>query len=58
VLVAINMSAAPQKVAFDLRARGFGAKAKTLLSTDAASGNVKLSDVSLGPYGVFIGEVK
>ena len=58
VVVAINMSAAPQKLALDLRAQGFGQRAKTLLATDTQTANVKLSELSLQPYGVYIGEVK
>ncbi len=58
VLVAINMSAVPQKVAYDLRARGLGQKAKTLLATDSQPGSVKLAELTLQPYGVHVGEVK
>lgn len=58
VLVAINMSAMPQQIVFDVRAKGFGAKARTLLSTDTQPASVKLSQISLQPYGVYIGEVR
>jgi alpha-glucosidase len=58
VLVAINMSAAPRKIALDLRQHSFGAKAKTLLATESQPGSVRLSEISLAPFGVYIGEVK
>jgi len=56
VLVALNMSSAPQKVKFDLTGQGFAnPNYKTLLATpDAASAS---GEVSLPPFGVFIGEV-
>jgi alpha-glucosidase len=58
VLVVLNMSENPQKVSFDLSSQGFGAKqAKTLLSTTKAGSTQALSDVTLAPYTVFIGEV-
>jgi alpha-glucosidase len=54
VVVALNMSNTPQKVKLDLKHGGF-ASAKSVLATgkSAATGN----EVSLEPYGVFIGEV-
>jgi hypothetical protein len=52
------MSAAPRKIALDLRQQGFGAKAKTLLATESQPGSVHLSEISLAPFGVYIGEVK
>lgn len=70
VLVAINMSASPQHVKFDLvnnptQAKeawvghpGERKKAKTLMSTDSMPAEVGLSSVSLAPFGVYIGEVK
>jgi alpha-glucosidase len=58
VLVAINLSAAPQKVAFDLRKRELGNKAKTLLATEAQPASARLSEITLAPYGLYIGEVK
>jgi alpha-glucosidase len=54
VVVALNMSKSPQKVALDLKGNGF-ASAKRLVAT-AASG-VKGGDISLEPYGIFIGEL-
>ena len=56
VLVALNMSSASKKVSFNLAEKGFGsAGLKSLVATPGAS--VKGMDVSLEPYGVFIGEV-
>jgi alpha-glucosidase len=58
VLVAINMSATPQKPSFDLRARGLENKAKTLLTTDRQPSDVSVKAILLAPLGVYIGEVK
>ncbi|HWZ84536.1 MAG TPA: alpha-amylase family glycosyl hydrolase, partial [Terriglobales bacterium] len=56
VLVALNMSSAPKKASFNLAEKGFGAVAlKSLVATPKSS--AKGMDVSLEPYGVFIGEV-
>jgi alpha-glucosidase len=55
VLVALNMSAAPQKTIFDLSKQGFGGDAlKTLIASSAsATGNA----VTLEPFGLLIAEV-
>ena len=55
VLVALNMSAKPQKTVFDLSKQGFGGSSlKTLISSDASlAGN----EVTLEPFGLFIGGV-
>ena len=60
VLVALNMTAAPQKVQFDLASHGIKAKqSKTLLATtDGAPSVAQLQDLQLAPFSVFIGEVK
>jgi alpha-glucosidase len=58
VLVVINLSALPQQVSFDLNPQGLGDKVKTLLSTESQPGSVRLSQISLAPFGVYIGEVK
>jgi alpha-glucosidase len=60
VLVALNMSAEPQKTSFNLAPQGFAsAQAKTLLTTvPAMQGSATLSDVSLAPFSVYIGEVR
>ena len=54
VVVALNMSGTAQKVALNLKQNGF-ASASNLLATgqSSAQGN----EVSLEPYGVFIGEL-
>jgi alpha-glucosidase len=54
VLVALNMSASPQKVNFELSKNGFSS-ANSLLSTSksGAQGDI----VMLGPYGVFIAQL-
>jgi alpha-glucosidase len=54
VLVALNMSGSPKKVNFELKHNGF-ASAKTLVATGKSS--VKGDEVSLEPYGVFIGQL-
>ena len=54
VVVALNMSGTPQKLNLDLKRNGFTA-AKSLLATRKSG--AKGSEVSLEPYGVFIGEL-
>jgi alpha-glucosidase len=54
VVVALNMSSAPQKLALELKPGGFRS-AKKLVSTGGSS--MRASIVSLPPYGVFIGEL-
>jgi alpha-glucosidase len=54
VVVALNMTGTPQKVKLELKAKGF-AGAKTLVATGKSNANG--SEVSLEPYGVFIGEL-
>jgi alpha-glucosidase len=54
VIVALNMSDKPQKLNLDLKLNGF-ASATTLVETGKSS--VKGEDVSLEPYGVFIGQL-
>ena len=58
VLVVINMSAKPQMAKFDLSQQGFSSgTATTLMSTPRADGTQKVSEISLQPFGVYIGEV-
>ncbi len=58
VLVVLNMSAQPQKAAFDLGPQGFpSARAKTLLTTSSSESATDLSNLALEPYQVYIGEV-
>jgi alpha-glucosidase len=54
VVVALNMSDTPQKVNLELKANGFAA-AKSLVATGKSGANG--SEVSLEPFGVFIGEL-
>jgi alpha-glucosidase len=56
VLVALNMSSAPQKVTFNLEPQGFAkASMKTLIASPNAS--AKGNEVTLAPYGLLIAEV-
>jgi len=56
VLVALNMSAVPQQVKFDLGNQGFAsAKFKSLVATPQATATGP--EVSLPPFGVFVAEV-
>jgi alpha-glucosidase len=54
VLVALNMSASPQKVNFELKHNGFSG-AKSLVATGKSS--IQGDEVSLEPFGVFIAEL-
>jgi alpha-glucosidase len=54
VVVALNMSDAPQKVKLELKGNGFSS-AKSLVATGKSGANG--DEVSLEPYGVFIGEL-
>jgi alpha-glucosidase len=54
VVVALNMSDKPQNVRLELKGNGF-ASAKNLLATGKSS--ARGDEVSLEPYGVFIGEL-
>ncbi len=57
VLVALNMSASPQKATFNLSPQGFGqASLKTLIASPEAS--AKGNEVALEPYGLLIAEVR
>jgi alpha-glucosidase len=59
VVVSVNFTAEPQTV--DLQTSGAGFKArklKTLLKTPGAADPVGLDHITLGPYGVYIGEVQ
>jgi alpha-glucosidase len=59
VLVVINMSGEAQKARFDLTPQGFSTReAETLLTTmSGVSGNVRLSEMTLEPFAVYMGEV-
>jgi alpha-glucosidase len=56
VLVALNMSASPQKATFNLSPQGFGQSSlKTLIASPEAS--TKGNEVALEPFGLLIAEV-
>jgi alpha-glucosidase len=56
VLVALNMSASPQKAAFNFADKGFpSAGLRTLVATPQSS--AKGSELTLEPFGVFIAEI-
>ena len=60
VIVALNMTAQPQTVKFDLTAQGFpGASANALLTTgnSGPTSGGKLSSVKLAPFSVYMGKV-
>jgi hypothetical protein len=59
VLVVLNMSAEPQKASFNLAPQGFSTtEAKTLLTTmSAMPGTAKITEMTLEPFSVYIGEV-
>jgi alpha-glucosidase len=54
VVVALNMSGKKQKIKLELKGAGF-TSASNLLTT--GNGTVQGAELSLGPYGVFIGEL-
>jgi alpha-glucosidase len=54
MVIALNMTNAPQKISIGLKGNGF-ASVKSLLATGSSSGSG--DEVSLEPYGVFIGEL-
>jgi alpha-glucosidase len=59
VVVTCNFTAQPQTVSLDLSAQGVhGDNVKTLLKTPGAPDPQSLKAIQLGPYGVYIGEVR
>ncbi len=59
VLVALNMSNQPQKLAFDLKSNGIsGTTVKPLLSNPTSKTTLPLNAVSLAPFGTFVGAVQ
>jgi glycosidase len=57
VLVVLNMSGMAQKVNLNLAAKGVRSKsAKTLLSSFAAPSEVDATEISVEPFGAWIGE--
>jgi alpha-glucosidase len=58
VLVVLNMSGSAQKINLDLAKNGFGGEAKTLLTTmKNVPGQANAAQISLEPYGAYIGQV-
>ena len=55
VVVALNMSNGPQEVKLELKSNGFSS-AERLVATEKSE--IKGADVSLEPFGVFIGELR
>ena len=58
VFVVLNMSGLAQKVNLNLASKDVHAKAKTLLSSFAAPSEMDPSEVSLEPFGAWIGETQ
>jgi alpha-glucosidase len=60
VIVVINMSAAPQRVNFDLASQGLsGASAKTLLTTQASlRDNSSVTSIALEPFAAYIATIR
>lgn len=59
VLVVLNMSGVGQRVHLDLGSKGVSAKsAKTLLSSFSAPSRVDLAEVSIEPFGAWVGEIE
>jgi alpha-glucosidase len=56
VVVSVNFTSEAQKVS--LSVPGAGAKTRTLLKTPGAADSVRLDQIELGPFGVYIGEVQ
>ena len=54
VVVALNMSGTAQKVSLNLKQNGFASASRLLATGESAPPG---SEISLAPYGVFIGEV-
>lgn len=59
VLVAINFTAQPHRVSFQLKSLGIdGSQAKTLLQDSSLALNVSLDHLDLPPFAVYIGQVQ
>jgi glycosidase len=56
VLVALNMSASPQRATFDLSSQGFGGAPLNALISSGAS--AKGNEVTLQPFGLLIATVE
>ena len=59
VVVALNMTAQPQKIALDLSPAGISSKAvKTLLTNDSSLQGVTTTSITLPAFGSWVGEVR
>jgi alpha-glucosidase len=59
IVVACNFTPDSQTVSFDLSAQGVhSSHASTLMKTPGAADPASLASVTLGPYGVYIGQVR
>jgi alpha-glucosidase len=59
VVVALNMTAQPQKIALDLSPAGISSKAvKTLLTNDSSLQGVTTTSMTLPAFGSWVGEVR
>jgi alpha-glucosidase len=59
VVVALNMSSTPQKVHMDLASKGIKAKSlKTILSSFSAPIEIDPAEITIAPFGAWIGEAK
>jgi alpha-glucosidase len=59
VLVALNMSAQPRTISFDLSASGMhGATARPLFSSPHATNDISLKHITLQPFGVLVAAVQ
>jgi len=56
VVVSVNFTSEPQTV--NLAGNGPNSKTKTLLKTPGSSDPVSLSEITLAPFGVYVGEVQ
>jgi alpha-glucosidase len=56
VVVSLNFTAEPQTVS--LAVAGTSGKTKTLLKTPGAADPISLNAIKLGPFGVYVGEVR
>ncbi len=59
VLVAMNFTAQPRTVSYNLQAQGIqGTHATALIEDGGVAGEIDLTHVILPPFAVFIGEVR
>jgi alpha-glucosidase len=59
VVVALNMTAQPQKIALDLKPAGISQRAvRTLLTNEASLQGVTTTSMTLPPFASWVGEVR